>query len=38
MNKYFKDLYDYELVQRSSKCGFISLKSNFQKKNKLTKD
>ena len=31
-----KDLYDYDLVKKCSKCGIISSKSNFHK-NKLTK-
>ena len=26
-----KDLYDYELVKKCSKCGFVRLKSNFYK-------
>ena len=33
MSKYFKDLYDYDLVKKSLKCGIISLKSNFNKDN-----
>ena len=31
MSNCIKDLYDYELVKKCSKCGIISLKSNFQK-------
>ena len=35
MSNCIKDLYDYDLVKSCSKCGNISLKSNFQKnKNK----
>ena len=37
MSSCFKDLYDYVLVKKFSKCGFISLKSVFDK-NKITKD
>ena len=33
-----KELYDYDLVKRCSKCGIISLKRDFQRKNKITKD
>ena len=29
-----KDLYDYDLVKKCSKCGNISLKSNFHKNKK----
>ena len=36
MSDYIKDLYDYDLIKKCSKCGFISSKSNFHK-NKLTK-
>ena len=32
MSSCFKDLHEYELVKKCSKCGIISLKSNFQKK------
>ena len=32
MSNCIKELYDYELVKKCSKCGIISLKSNFQKK------
>ena len=31
MNSCFKELYDYDLVKKCSKCGIISLKSNFYK-------
>ena len=37
MTSCIKDLYDYDLVKKCSKCGIITLKSNFRK-NKLTKD
>ena len=37
MTSCIKDIYDYDLVKECSKCGIISLKSNFHK-NKLTKD
>ena len=36
MSNCIKDLYDYDLIKKCSKCGIISSKSNFQK-NKLTK-
>ena len=36
MSNCIKDLYDYDLVKKCSKCGIVSLKSNFHK-NKLTK-
>ena len=36
MSNCIKELYDYDLVKKCSKCGIISLKSNFHK-NKLTK-
>ena len=29
-----KNLYDYDLVKKCSKCGIISLKSNFHKKSR----
>ena len=32
MNCCIKDLYDYELFKKCSKCGFVKLKSNFHKK------
>ena len=31
MNNCIKDLYDYNLINKCSKCGIISLKSNFYK-------
>ena len=31
MSGCIKDLYDYELVKKCSKCGIISLESNFHK-------
>ena len=31
MSNCIRDLYDYELVKKCSKCGIISLKSNFYK-------
>ena len=35
MSNCIKDLYDYHSVKKCSKCGIISLKSNFHKnKNK----
>ena len=37
MSKCIKDLYDYNLIKKCSKCGIISLKSNFHK-SKLTKN
>ena len=33
MSNCIKDLYDYDLVKKCSKCGIISLKSNFHKDN-----
>ena len=36
MSNCIKDLYDYELVKKCSKCGIISLKSNFHKRLKST--
>ena len=36
MSNCIKDLFDYDLYKKCSKCGNISLKSNFHK-NKLTK-
>ena len=30
MSRCIKDLYDYELVKKCSKCGIISLKSSFE--------
>ena len=35
MSNCIKDLYDYDLVKKCSKCGIISLKSNFHKNKKL---
>ena len=29
MSNCIKDFYEYELVEKGSKCGFTSLKSNF---------
>ena len=37
MSSYIKDLYDYDLVKRCSKCNLICLISNFYK-NSSTKD
>ena len=34
MSNCIKDLYDYDLIKKRSKCGNISLKSNFHKNNK----
>ena len=31
MSNCIKDLYDYDLIKKCSKCGKISLKSNFHK-------
>ena len=31
-----KDLYDYDLVKKCSKCKILSLKSNFHKNKKLS--
>ena len=36
MSACIKDLFDYDLVKKCSKCGIISLKNNFHKNN-LTK-
>ena len=36
MSNFIEDLYDYNLILKSSKCGIVSLKSNFHK-NILTK-
>ena len=32
MSNCIKDLFDYELIKKCSKCGIVSLKSNFHKK------
>ena len=37
MSNSIKDLFDYDLVKKCSKCGIISLKSNFHK-NKTKSD
>ena len=37
MSNCIKDLFDYDLVKKSSKRGIFSLKSNFHK-SKLTKN
>ena len=37
MSNCIKDLCDYELIKKCSKCGIVSLKSNFHK-NKKSKD
>ena len=37
MSNCIKDLYEYELVKKCSKCGIKSLKSNFHK-NKTKRD
>ena len=34
MSNCIKDLYDYNLIKKCSKCGIISLKSNFHKNKK----
>ena len=34
MSNCIKDLYDYDIIKKCSKCGFISLKSNFHKEKK----
>ena len=34
MSSCIKDLYDYDLVEKCSKCEIISLKSNFHKRSK----
>ena len=34
MSNCIKDLYDYDLVKKCSKCGIIPLKSNFRKKSR----
>ena len=31
MSTCIKDLYDYDLIKKCLKCGYISLKSNFHK-------
>ena len=31
MSSCIKDIYDYDLVKKCSRCGIISLKSNFHK-------
>ena len=37
MSNCIKDLYEYDLVKKSNKCGIVSLKSNFYK-NKTNRD
>ena len=37
MSNCIKDLYDYDLVKKCSKCGIVRLKSNFHK-NRNSKD
>ena len=37
MSNCINDLYEYDLVKKCSRCGIISLKSNFHK-NKKSKD
>ena len=37
MSNCIKDLYDYDSVKKCSKCGIISVKSNFHK-DKKSKD
>ena len=37
MSNCIEDIYDYDLVKKCSKCGIISLKSNFHK-NKNMRD
>ena len=34
MSDCIKDLYNYNLIKKCSKCGIISLKSNFHKNKK----
>ena len=34
MSNCIKELYDYELVKKCSKCGISSSKSNFHKKSR----
>ena len=34
MSNCIKDLYDYDLVKKCSKCGIVKLKSNFHKNKK----
>ena len=31
MSNCIKDLYDYDVVKKCSKCGIVKLKSNFQR-------
>ena len=31
MSNCIKDLYDYDLIKKCSKCGIVNLKSNFHK-------
>ena len=31
MSNCIKDLYDYDLIKKCSKCGIVSLKKNFHK-------
>ena len=38
MSNCIKDLYDYDLVKKCSKCGIVNLKSNFHKKLKSSDD
>ena len=37
MSNSFKNLFDYDLIKKCSKCGIISVKSNFHK-DKKSKD
>ena len=37
MSDCIKDLYDYDLVKKGSKCGIVTFKSNFHKRT-LSKD
>ena len=34
MSSCIKDLLDYDLIKKCSKCGIVKLKSNFHKKRK----
>ena len=34
MSNCIKDLYDYNLIKKCSKCGIVKLKSNFHKNKK----
>ena len=36
MNNCIKDLIDYDLIKKCSKCGIVKLKSKFQKNKKMS--